>query len=241
MTSVADHYERLLADHYTWMAGSFAGKVAQQKALLSELGVVPSRSGRALDLGCGSGFQSVALAELGFAVTSLDSSTKLLAELETRKGSLPIVTMQADIAAGLGEVLPGLDVIVCMGDTLTHLESKDAVTQLLTQTRAMLAPGCKLVLSFRDLTAELAGIDRFIPVRADAERIMTCFLEYGPETVMVHDLLHIRDSEGWTLHKSCYPKLRLGTHWVTAELAALDFRSIWTEEKGGLTIVAAEG
>lgn len=97
------------------------------------------------------------------------------------------------------------------------------------------------MLSFRDLTAELAGIDRFIPVRADAERIMTCFLEYGPETVLVHDLIHIQDGEGWTLRKSCYPKLRLGTRWVTAELAALDFRGIWTEEKGRLTVVTAEG
>jgi 2-polyprenyl-3-methyl-5-hydroxy-6-metoxy-1,4-benzoquinol methylase len=241
LKSVADHYERLLADHYTWMTGSFAGKVAEQKALLSELGVIPGRSGRALDLGCGSGFQSVALAELGFAVTALDGSAKLLAELETHKGSLPIVPMQADIAAGLGEVSPDLDVIVCMGDTLTHLESKDAVTQLFTQARALLAPGGRLVLSFRDLTAELAGIDRFILVRADAERIMTCFLEYRPETVLVHDLIHIREGEGWTLQKSCYPKLRLGTRWVTAELAALDFRSIWTEKKGGLTIVRAEG
>lgn len=141
MTSVADHYERLLADHYTWMAGSFAGKVAEQKALLAELGVAPGCSSRALDLGCGSGFQSVALAELGFAVIALDSSAKLLAELETRKGSLPIVTMQADIVAWLGEVSPGLDVIVCMGDTLTHLELKTAVIRLFTQARALLAPG----------------------------------------------------------------------------------------------------
>jgi SAM-dependent methyltransferase len=172
LTRVAAHYERLLADHYTWMTGSFAGKVAEQKALLAELGVAPDCSGRALDLGCGSGFQSVALAELGFAVTALDSSAKLLAELETRKRSLPIVTKQADIAAGLGQVSPGLDVIVCMGDTLTHLDSKPAVIQLFTEIRALLAPGGKLVLSFRDLTTELAGLDRFILIRADAERVL---------------------------------------------------------------------
>ncbi len=52
------------------------------------------------------------------------------------------------------------------------------------------------------------GLDRFIPLRADADRIMTCFLESnGSESVMVHDLIHVRQGETWTLRKSAYPKL----------------------------------
>src|SRR5690606_20914581 len=181
VASVADHYDRLLAEHYTWMSGDFAEKVSEQRALLSSLGLPRSGSRRALDLGSGPGFQSIALAEIGYEVTALDTSRKLLAELTDRKGSLPIAAVEADIAAGLPMIEPGVEVALCMGDTLTHLSSKDDVLRLFTEVHRLLAPGGRFVLGFRDLTAELRGTDRFIPVRSDSHRIMTCFLEYEPE------------------------------------------------------------
>jgi len=50
---------------------------------------------------------------------------------------------------------------------------------------------------------------------------MTCFLEYtSPTTVQVHDLVYTRNSTGWTLEKSSYPKLRLSPAQVAAELTA---------------------
>lgn len=65
----AEHYDAL-AEHYTWMFGDFDANVAEQRVLLESLlglSAVPSRERngtphRALDLGAGSGFQSVALA-----------------------------------------------------------------------------------------------------------------------------------------------------------------------------------
>jgi len=46
--------------------------------------------------------------------------------------------------------------------------------------------------TYRDLTKELEGLDRFIPVRSD-DKIMTCFLEYeSAESVAVHDLIYTR-------------------------------------------------
>ena len=87
MSDPKTHYEKLLAQYYTWMFGvSFADKVAEQQALLQRiLGPAPvsgGTRGAALDLGCGPGFQSLALAELGFApVIALDTSAALLAEL----------------------------------------------------------------------------------------------------------------------------------------------------------------
>lgn len=80
-----------------------------------------------------------------------------------------------------------------MGDTLTHLPSKDDVAALLRDVAQSLAPGGQLVLSYRDLTRPLTGTDRFLPVRSTDDRIMTCFLEYADaDTVMVHDLIHTR-------------------------------------------------
>jgi hypothetical protein len=61
-TSV-DHYDRLLAEHCTWMPGGDVHEVAdQQVALLAELGLAANEGhGAAVDLGCGSGAQTLAL------------------------------------------------------------------------------------------------------------------------------------------------------------------------------------
>jgi len=65
-------------------------------------------------------------------------------------------------------------------------------------------PHGKFILGFRDLSVEQHGLDLFIPIRGDNERIMTCFLEYEPETVIVHDLIYVRQGDGWDLCKSSY-------------------------------------
>ena len=60
-SAVTRHYDDLLAEHYSWMVGMpFADNVAEQRDLLRTLGVGPG-AGLAVDLGCGPGYQAVAL------------------------------------------------------------------------------------------------------------------------------------------------------------------------------------
>jgi hypothetical protein len=71
MSEVQDHYSNLLAKHYTWMFGTpFAIKVAEQKVILEDALQPIADSvdlGLAVDLGSGPGFQTVALAEMGYS------------------------------------------------------------------------------------------------------------------------------------------------------------------------------
>jgi SAM-dependent methyltransferase len=80
-----------------------------------------------------------------------------------------------------------LDLILCMGDTLTHLSSTDDVERLCSQVASLLAPGGRFIVTFRDYSRPPQGDDRFIPVRSDSERIHTCVLEECGDRIVVHD------------------------------------------------------
>ena len=116
MSTVREHYEAVLSEHYSRMFGDFEAKVAEQQALLERLGVTARPSGGlAVDLGCGSGFQSVALARLGFRVLSIDFSPRLLAELNERARGLPVAAVAGDIR-DVGALAPtGVELVVCAG------------------------------------------------------------------------------------------------------------------------------
>ncbi|PGH49528.1 bifunctional 2-polyprenyl-6-hydroxyphenol methylase/3-demethylubiquinol 3-O-methyltransferase UbiG [Streptomyces sp. Ru87] len=237
MATAADHYESLLAEHYTWMlGGDIEEAVAGQADLFRELGLTaPVLEGAAaVDLGCGPGPQTLALASLGFAsVTAVDTSARLLEELmefAMRSGHHQAVRA---VHQDIREALPGLAspdslaVVACMGDTLPHLPSSQDVQELITDVAKALHPGGSFVATYRDLTRELHGPERFIPVRSTGDRILTCFLDYqGEDTVLVHDLVHTRHADSWKLKTSSYPKLRLSPQWLTDQChaAGLDVR-----------------
>ncbi|CAB3767995.1 MULTISPECIES: class I SAM-dependent methyltransferase [Burkholderia] len=223
---VTRHYDGLLAAHYSWMQGAtLADKAAEQAALLAALGLGAEPAGIAVDLGCGPGYQSVALLTLGYErVIAVDTSRDLLAELAAAAPGdrvEPVLSDLRDLPALVERGSAGA--IVCMGDTLTHLERHEDVLALYRDAYDALKPGGRLVLTFRDLSRELAGLERFIPVRADDTRIMTCVLDYEPDGVVVTDLIHVREDAGWVLHKSSYRKLRLSPATQVAALQRIGF------------------
>ncbi|MEW1655087.1 methyltransferase domain-containing protein [Streptomyces sp. NPDC093707] len=235
MTAAAQHYARLLAAHYTWMlGGDLQAAASGQLALLRDLDVhadpaADPAGAVAVDLGSGPGTQTLALTRLGFApVIAVDTSDALLAELtaaHARTGGAPdaIRPLCRDIRGALPEAADPASVaaVVCMGDTLPHLPAKGDVTALLHDVARALRPGGHFVATYRDLTAELPGTERFLPVRSTEDRLLTCFLEYrDDDTVLVNDLLHTRSATGWELRTSSYPKLRLAARWVADQCRA---------------------
>lgn len=245
MSTTEEHYRQLLAKHYTWMSGSdFAARVRDQRTLLESILQQHhmKASGLALDLGSGPGFQSVALADLGFSpVIAVDTSAELLAELRTHSGAHRIETRQADLAAVGDLTFPSLaTVAVCMGDTLSHLPSRQKVQSFFSGLHRVLASSALFVITYRDLTVELHDLDRFLPVRSDEEKIMTCFLEYEQDAVVVHDLIHVREGSEWHLHKSSYRKLRLAKQWVVETLFSAGFRTIQQGDAGRLSLIVAQ-
>lgn len=239
MATVHEHYAQLLAQHYLWMNGDFDAKVAADRQFFDALDLPPRAGALAVDLGCGPGYQSLALAQAGYRVLAVDTSAALLAELGRHAGAWPIGQVEGDLLDFEAACDEAPALCVCMGDTLSHLPSVEAVAALFQAVARALVAGGALVLTYRDLTVELKDADRFLPVRSDTDTVFTCFLEYEAEQVKVHDVVYTRGEGGWTLHKSWYRKLRLGKTRVIAmlEQAGLQVRQV--EARAGMVGLVA--
>ncbi len=233
-----DHYENLLAEVYDWMQGGWDQRVDATRVHFEVLGVAPTVGGaRAIDIGAGTGYQSIPLAELGYAVTAIDPSPSMLAHLATHIGALPI------------EVSPGpfgdrdsqsAELICCMGDTLTHFESFAAVESMFGIALDTLEARGRMLLTYRDGTSQPIGNDRFLAIRSDHDRIFTCFLEQiDPDHTRVHDIVHTREADGFEQRVSSYVKLRLRPAVIDALLEAAGFVDIDTVVDRGLVTTSA--
>ncbi|MGE5241494.1 MAG: class I SAM-dependent methyltransferase [Bacteroidota bacterium] len=218
MPTVAEHYANHLAPIYAWMAGGVHAAIAQGGADIAPFLAAPGERMLALDLGAGFGMHTIPIARAGYAVTAIDTSVLLLTELQTQAAGLRVRAVEDDLLNFQQYVAKKADLIVCMGDTLTHLSRQSEVDDLLQMVAHSLKPGGKFVATFRDYSRSLSGQARFIPVRSDENRILTCFLEYGPEHVMVHDMVHERSADGWQMRVSAYPKLRISPTHVAQSL-----------------------
>jgi len=239
MASVQEHYDTFLAPYYSWLSGGFALKVAENQTFFIERNILPETSRIAVDLGAGPGFQSIALAAAGFKVLAIDMNQQLLAELKDNAKDLAVTTVHDDLLNFASHSPTQNEVIVCMGDSLTHLQRLDDVRIVLNETFQALADNGRLVLAFRDLSRALTGLDRFIPVRSDAGRIFTCFVEYETDHVLVHDILYEKTGQEWQMKKSCFRKLRISPAWTQTMLEDIGFQIETAEiENGMCTLVA---
>lgn len=230
MTTTKSHYDEFLGPMYVWMAGGIDAALQRGHSELVDLGITSSEDGLAVDLGAGFGMHTLPLTRLGFRVIAIDSCKGLLDTMLARKGAATVDAVHDDLLSFRDHLPESPGLILCMGDTLPHLVDYREVEELVSNIAAALAVGGLFAATFRDYTRELKGRDRFIPVRSEATRIHTCFLEYTASHVHVHDLVNEREKTGWNLRVSTYPKLRIAPTWFADLLRA-----------NGLTVEAGPG
>lgn len=237
--TVKDHYDRYLGNFYSWTVGDFTEKLVLQEKFFLENGVTPGISALAFDLGCGHGINSVALANLGFTVRAIDFNQQLLDELKSRIEHRKIEAIDAHLLEYLYAVRTKAELIVCMGDTLTHLSGPDQVEELIALSAQKLERGGKMVVSYRELVNELTNEKRFVPVNSDENRIHTCYLEFLPGYVKVFDILMEREGAKWKQTVSWYPKLRIAVSRVISLFEKHGLSLIKKEVIAGMTYLVA--
>jgi hypothetical protein len=217
MSGVCEHYENHLARYYAWISGGVDVKIEENRKF----------------------FADVPLAQLGFRVVAMDLSAKMLAQLRKTAKDLPIETICDDLTNFANYESDNIELVVCMGDTLTHLDALKKVQALLDMVFSSLETGGRLILSFRNLTQELVELDRFIPVKSNETTIFTCFLEFEEDIVKVHDIIYEKNNDQWVLKKSVFQKLRISPNWTQKYLQEIGYAiEFYDEQKGSIFIIA---
>jgi SAM-dependent methyltransferase len=112
---------------------------------------------RVLDLACGTGGHAAALARLGHPVTGLDLDAAMIGRARDKAvkaggatgnvagaGSLDFRVM--DMREAGRRLEPGFGLVYCIGNSLVHLESEQAIGAVLADCRGLLEPGGSLVV-----------------------------------------------------------------------------------------------
>lgn len=239
---IKKHYKNHLSFHYSWLFGDFNEELLKNESFFRTHQLEPQYTKISLDLGAGCGFQTIPLAKSGFRVIAVDFDKYLLNELKSRTNDQPynIYIIENDILnyscwSGFNPEL-----IICMGDTLTHFPSMDAVNEFILQVYNEMISNGKFVLSYRDYTRELQGLERFIPVRSEKYRIFNTFLEYHPDTVTVYDILMEWQNNKWEQHISHYDKIKIPTDLLTSLMMSVGFDITHVEEKDGFVYIIGQ-
>jgi len=240
MATVEAHYQNVLSEVYVWMLGGYESQLPKNRNFFETHAIQPRGSTVAVDLGAGCGFQSIPLAEKGFSITAIDLDEHLLSQLKANDATAKVAIVQDDMLNFASHISAASELIVCMTDTLLHLESQDRVRELFSNVFNHLESSGQFVITFRDLSIALENLDRFIPVKQDDSRIFTCFLEYETDVVKVHDLVYHKINGHWSLKKSFYCKLRLSPNWVKDNLFKTGFVNVTLNIENGIATAIAK-
>ncbi|MBN1447881.1 MAG: methyltransferase domain-containing protein [Bacteroidetes bacterium] len=183
MLTPEQFYDALAAD-YDAMT-QFDQRLEKQLALFAKIGRLP---GHAVDMGCGTGVHAVALAQLGWDVTAVDVSAEMLerARGHAKRHGRDIRFLQGDFLQPLP--VASTELLLCLGNSLPHLPSREALGNVLTYWRTLLATKGRVIIQLLNYERILAEQERIVNIRRERERIIVRFYDFLPDALQFNIL-----------------------------------------------------
>ncbi len=217
--SIVDFYDTLAPD-YDAMTG-FEKRFSTEQPFFSTI-VERYKIGTALDAGCGTGFHSLLLAQLGVSVTAVDVSPAMLENVtrHARQLNLSVKIVESDfqtLAQKLGEQY---DAVFCLGNSLPHLVDDRDLRSSLASFASLMNPDGILVI-------QLLNYERILSQHANVQNIK----EVGDTT-----FIRSYEYEGETLRFNIV-KLEKREDIIVQSLNAVRLRPL---RKAGLSVLLEE-
>jgi glycine/sarcosine N-methyltransferase len=181
--SVPEFYD-LLAPHYDSMTG-FEKRFVQEKPffrLLVERYGIKS----ALDAGCGSGFHSLLLSQLGVKVTAVDLSAEMLrlTQEHARRYDVRVRILKGSFQE-LGTLIKDrFDAVFVMGNSLAHLLSLAELTKSLLSLSSLVTPEGIFFSQSLNYERILATKERVQSTKDAGDRSFVRFYEYDEQGII---------------------------------------------------------
>jgi len=172
--------------------------------IVRELQAVEAR--RVLDAACGTGMHAIALAQRGYEVTGADLSEPMIRR--ARENAAAAGVEARFVVAGFGELLEkvggGFDALLCLGNSLPHVLTTDALHATLADFAAVLRPDGLLLIQNRNFDAVMAARERWMPPQAHGEGgrewLFVRFYDFNPDGTLTFNVVTLRRDQGgeWT-------------------------------------------
>lgn len=221
-----EDFYNFLAQDYDRMT-RFEERLGRERELLRRfLAAAKLRTG--LDLGCGTGLHTIALAQLGLQMTGVDLSPEMIARARenARKHGQEHIRWHIAALENFLSVAPGpFDLIVCLGNTLAHV-SPDQIPGVFDSFHRALNPGGLVLLQLLNYGLILQQRQRIVDARRVEKDIFVRFYDFLPDRLRFNLLILEENGSGFrhSLRSTELFPHRAGT--LTAALEAAGFGTV---------------
>ena len=193
---------------------------------------------RVLDAACGSGGHALWLARQGYEVYGADASPVMIA-LARQKAADAGVAVRFETAELSGLAVPfddvaPFDAVLCLGNSLPHLLSQEALAEALAAMAALLRPGGLLLLQDLNYDLRWRVQPRWFAAQGgelDGQEVLVWrFADYLPEDerIAFHVGLFSKTPDGWKVAVHTTPQRPLFERDLMAGLEGAGFAQIET-------------
>jgi glycine/sarcosine N-methyltransferase len=208
-----------------------------------------------LDTACGTGWHAITLAQKGYTAAGCDASPQMIEQARANSAKAQ-ANVRFEVAGfnQLNHFTETFDTVLCLGNSLPHLLSREALVEAMRQMRGKLRRGGVLILHNLNYDMRMKKKPRFFSANGNEEALVWRFADYGPEFITFHTALFERKTEGeesvsWsvqvnsTLHRPLFERdldeaLEQAEFGDIRHFGGLDGSPFEKDKSGDLVIVA---
>lgn len=171
---------------------------------------------RVLDAACGTGQHVLALRRWGYDAVGADASPQMVHQAQNNALAAQVEASFVVAAFDALSQLPGapFDAVLCLGNSLPHVESVAALDDALVGMKRALRPGGVLLLHNLNYDRRWVQRPRFLKLDSGTldgrEVLVWRMADYGETTIAFHTALFEKDENGrWRVEVDSTPQLPL--------------------------------